>query len=303
MSSRSARRWKPCSGEVCAAVVCAAVALLGCRTAGPVVAGGGGPGSSGLESRREVSPEISKDALLTLLAERQRAASTIKALVDVRGPTGSFLGMLQMRLPEHIRFQGLDPLGRTAFDFISRGEDFALYLPARREVITGRVDALAREAGPAVPVPLPDLLAAVSALVSPFVDVEEAAALERRDGAYLLNIFLSDPGRPSASGGRLVRRLWFDEVRLVLIREEVFGPSGTPRATFTLEDFRLLGGEWRPHRLILARASPPPQADEAGAPALTIAVRELLVNPRLDPEAFAFGSLEGVTVREVGQEP
>ena len=179
-----------------------------------------------------------------------------------------------------------------SFDFISRGEEFELYLPAKREVVRGRVEALDREAGPAVLVPLPDLLAAVSALVSPFVDLDEIAALERRDGLYLLNIFLAGP--PDRQSTRLLRRLWFERERLVLVREEIIGPSGAPRATFTLEDFRLLDGAWRPHRLVLARAGP------GIVPVLTIAIREWQVNARLAPDAFMFGPLAGVAVREAG---
>ena len=287
MSSQSARRWKRYSGEAIAVLALAAVTLLACRTAGPVRAG--------------LGVEVSQEALLSLLADRHRAVSSIKALVDVQGARGrgSFMGILQMRPPEDIRFQGVDSLGRTAFDFISRGEEFELYLPARREVIKGRLDALDREAGPAVSVPLPDLLAAVSALVSPFVDVEEVTALERRDGAYLLNVFLAEPSTRQST--RLLRRLWFEGERLVLIREEVFGPSGASRATFTLEDFRLLDGEWRPHRLILARGAAP-AADARPVPVLTVGIRELQVNPRLDPEAFTFGSIPGVAVREAGEE-
>ncbi len=297
MSSRSARRSRPRSGRVLA-VVGVAVALVACVRPvtsvrpGPVVEPIGDLASTRPSQRHTQVPEVSQDSLLKLLDERRRAVSTLRALVRIESREGALTGTIQMRPPEHVRFQGLDPLGRTAFDFISRGEDAEVYLAARREVIRGRLEALEREAGADPHVSLTDLLTAAASLVSPLVDVEEVAALEMREGRYLLNVFLVHDHT-----ARFVRRLTFEGERLLLVREEVFGPTGAPRAVFTFEDFRMVGGEWRSHRLTLARPGASP------TPVLTVQVLDLVVNGGLTQDAFALGPVPGVTVREAVEPP
>lgn len=299
MFSRSVRRSRPRSGRVLA-VVGVAVALVACVT--PVTSVRPGPTVEPTatrpgqrDTRTSGVAEVSRDALLTLLDDRRRAVSTLKALVKIESREGAVTGTIQMRPPEYVRFQGLDSLGRTALDFISRGEDAEMYLVARREVVRGRLEALEREAGTAPHVSLVDLLTAVASLVSPLVDVEEVTALEVRDGRYLLNVLLVHDHT-----ARFIRRLTFEGDRLLLVREELFGPTGRPRAVFAFEDFRMVSGDWRPHRLTLTRLQAP---GGVAPPVLTVQILDMVVNAVLPPDVFALRPVPGITVREAVEGP
>jgi hypothetical protein len=269
----------------------------------------------GCAPRYSVAPEppllsASLQDLLGQLDRRTRSVETIKALLTIHAEnqTAVTASLLFSRSltgdPASIRLEGFDPFGRTLFDLVSSNHRVLLRLPGEGRVIESGPDkrgdlSLQSEIG----LKADEFRQAVSALVGPYVQSDEIPVLERVGPNYLIHLI-----RVSGVGGRLTKRLWFERVRLRLIREEIFfgagGLSGdsssdqqteNERTVVQFFDYRPLSIpagaeiEW-PGRVVITRPRSGPRADSRGDSEgrgrLELKFQEVHPNAVISPEEY-----------------
>ncbi len=117
---------------------------------------------AGVSSPPVLAPEFSRtpeDVLATLHA-REAKIHSLKGLfqADIRGAYLPFShrihGTLFYERPDSIRVTGLTRTGGALFDFLVRGESYALRVPERRNVVVGRMVDLHRLGDVSLPIQL-----------------------------------------------------------------------------------------------------------------------------------------------------
>ncbi len=105
-----------------------------------------------LQEVKAPSVVMNADAILlaSILSRTYDSIQTLSATVDLQASVGgthkgtetdytSFRGFILLRKPEMLRVIGLLPLVRTqAFDLVSDGSTFKLYIPSKTEVVEGK---------------------------------------------------------------------------------------------------------------------------------------------------------------------
>src|SRR5439155_7812129 len=134
-------------------------------------------------------------------------------------------GYIRFRRPADIRLIGLYPVVRNkAFDMVSNGTDFKLYVPSRNRFIVGRNE---------IDRPSPNKLENLrpqhfldALLVRP-LDLNQNKVLmenltDEDNAAYILHEV-----HPNGDGQLLLRRtIWFDRLNLLMFRELIFDDDG-----------------------------------------------------------------------------
>jgi outer membrane lipoprotein-sorting protein len=174
------------------------------------------------------------DQLTAQLQTVNQQIQTLTVTVDLEPWIGTVLkgelsnfkevrGFVLIRKPNMIRVIGLYPVVRTqAFDMVSNGTTFGLYVPIKNKFIVGNN---------ALETPSPKNLENLrpqhmfEAIVVQPPQQGERAVLENdtdeADAYYIIHLI-------KEQGGRLVlsRNLWFDRVHLLLARQQIFDGAG-----------------------------------------------------------------------------
>jgi hypothetical protein len=198
------------------------------------------------------------------------------------------------RGPSDIRLIGLYPVVRTkAFDMVSNGLDFKLYVPSRNRFLVGR-----DEIGEPSPNKLENLRPRhfLDALLVRPVDLTTEKVLlmnlTDEDNAFYIVPVVHENGNGQL---QLSRSIWFNRYNLSIARQFIFDASGN-----ILTDARY--SDWKTYDNV-----PFPKHIEINRPkdeyAVVIDIVKMDINKGVSPEKFVLPQPEGSALQVVGQPP
>ncbi len=246
-----------------------------------------------------------KHDLLTLIERQYQAIDTLNATVDMVPAVGSVikgkiteykdvLGYLLFKKPDEMRLIGLYPVVRNkAFDMVSRGMDFRLFVPSKNQFIVGR--------NAPFDVPSPNKIENMrpsvfldALLVRPPGPQQRTASVDFTDednAAYILHILDSGPD------GELyvARDVWFDRLTLHIVRQMIFDPKGEIVSDARYSDWKIYDGVPFPKVIDINRPK-----DDYG---VVLTLLKVQINEPMSDEKFALEQPEGTVLQVLGSKP
>jgi outer membrane lipoprotein-sorting protein len=212
--------------------------------------------------------------------------SQITEFKDVRG-------FIVFRKPAGIRIIGLYPVVRnTAFDMVSNGADFKLYVPSRDRFLVGPNDVEKPSANKLENLRPRHFLEAL--MVQPLAPGERSVLenfTDEDNAFYILHIVHEGPGGQL----ELLRTVWFSRLDLRLARQITLDPAGN-----ILTDARYTN--WQPYDGI-----PFPKHIEINRPrdeyAVVLDLVKMDINKGVSDDKFVLNQPEGTTLQTVGSAP
>jgi hypothetical protein len=271
--------------------------------------------SSCLSRRRAISgrggtatPKLlvaDKNSLVEAVLRQYNAVRDFNATVDMVPALGSaeksqitefkdVRAFILFRKPAAIRVIGLYPVIRSkAFDMVSDGADFRLYLPGKNRFITGRNEIVAPSQNKLENLRPEHILDAL--LVKPVESTNHKLLLENftdEDNAdYILHEIRETPDGQL----HLDRNIWFNRVNLQLSRQLIFDANGN-----ILSDDRY--SQWKAYDNV-----PFPKHIEINRPrdeyGVVIDIVKMDINKGVSDDKFVLEQPEGTTLQIVGQPP
>ena len=277
-----------------AAVLCFSFLMTGCLARRRVITRKGGSPQQALLSS-------DKETLLKRIEEIYRSIDTLNATVDMVPALGTankgeiteykdVRGYVLLRKPDDIRIIGLYPVVRNkAFDMVSSGGKFKVYIPARNRFITGEGEIIHPSKKRLENLRPSHFLTAL--LVRPLEEGEQAFLQNLTDedaATYVLHIVRQGPR------GELIpsRAIQFDRLNLALERQIIFDESGNILTDARYRDWENFGNIRFPKEIQINRPR-----DEYG---VVLNVVKLDVNKPLTDEQFALEQPEGTTLQVLG---
>jgi outer membrane lipoprotein-sorting protein len=240
--------------------------------------------------------------LVKRVADQYNAIHDCNATVDMTPAIGTteknrvteykdVRGYILFRKPDEIRIIGLYPLVRnTAFDMVSNGTDFELYVPAKNRFLVGS-NAVEQPSSNKLENLRPQHF--LDALLVKPVTPDEKPLLENftdeENAFYILHLVHED------SNGELVidRTIWFSRVDLKLARQIILDSAGN-----ILTDARY--SEWRQYDNV-----PFPKHIEINRPrdeyAVVLDVQKMDINKGVSNDKFVLTQPPGTQLQQVGK--
>src|SRR5262245_17770210 len=191
------------------------------------------------------------------------------------------------RTPADIRIIGLYPVIRTkAFDMVSNGLDFKLYLPAQTRFITGKNEMETISKNKIENLRPQHFLEAL--MVSPVDPVKEKLFLENftdEDNAY----YIVHVVHPEGAELRLARTIWFNRLDLKLTRQLVFDGVGNILTDARYSDWKSYDNVPFPKHVEINRPH-----DEYG---VVLDVVKMDINKGLSDDKFVLEQPEGTKLQ------
>ncbi len=240
----------------------------------------------------------------------QQAAKiqTLNATVDLAGSTGGskkgkitdyqeIKGYILVRKPDTLRMIGLFPIVRNrAFDMVSNGQTFKLWVPPKNKFYVGRNDVI----NPSSKQPLENLrpqhiLDAL--LLREIAPQNEIAVLEQSNETVLdpkthkdvlQPDYVIDVIRKSDRSWFLSRKIYFNRIDLLPHRQVVYDRNGNVATDATYEAFKDYSGVQFPSLIHIFR----PQEEYA----VTLTIEKMTMNQPLTEEQFALNQPAGAQV-------
>ena len=246
-----------------------------------------------------------KERLIRIIADQYAAIQTLNATVDMAPALGTankgkiteykeVRAYILFRKPSSIRIIGLYPVVRnTAFDMVSDGSQFSLYLPSKSRFIKGPNQIEKPSANKLENLRPQHFLDAL--LVRPIDTAHDQTLLENftdEDNAvYKLSVIAPTPG------GQLVleRELWFERLKLQLVRELIFDASGDILTDARYSDWKYYDSVPFPKHIEIERPK-----DEYG---VVITLVKMEINKPVTEDKFQLEQPEGTQLQVVGAEP
>src|SRR5690242_15080043 len=212
--------------------------------------------------------------------------SRITEYKDVRG-------FILFRKPADIRIVGLYPVVRnTAFDMVSNGSDFKLYVPVKNRFLVGRNT---------IEQPSPNKLENLrpqhflDALLVPPVPPDRKLILENytdEDNAFYILHLVQE-----SSSGQLVleRTIWLSRVDLRLARQIRLDSDGNILSDARYSDWRMYDNVPFPKHIEINRPR-----DEY---AVVLDIQKMDINKGVTDDKFVLNQPEGTQLQTVGQAP
>ena len=246
-----------------------------------------------------------KDGLIQAIARQFAAIQTLNATVDMVPALGTankgkiteykdIRAYILFRKPAEIRIIGLYPVVRSkAFDMVSDGARFRLYIPSRNRFIEG-----ANQIEKPSPNNLENLRPQhfVEALIARPVDTaRERTVLENftdEDNAvYILSVVTQ------GEGGELFlqRQVWFERLRLQMVRQLIFDPTGDILTDARYNDWQRYDGVAFPKVVEINRPK-----DEYG---VVLTVVKMDINKPLTADKFELERPAGTELSTAGARP
>jgi len=242
----------------------------------------------------------SKAELLQKIIEQYNAIHDFNATVDMTPALGTaeknriteykdVRGYILFRKPDEIRIIGLYPVVRnTAFDMVSLGEQFKLYVPTKNRFLVGENDVQQLSENKLENLRPQHFLEAL--LVRP-VDPQDNVFLENftdEDNAFLILHVVRQAGQQL----ELTRTIWFNRVDLRIARQILLDPMGN-----ILTDARY--SSWQMYDDV-----PFPKHIEIDRPrdeyAVVLDVVKMDINKGVSDDKFVLNQPEGTTLQLVG---
>ncbi len=245
-----------------------------------------------------------KASLIKEIADSYAAIQTLNATVDMVPALGTankgkiteykdVRAYIKFRKPSEIRLTGLYPVVRSeAFDMVSNGTQFRLFIPSKERFIEGT-----SEMEPLSPNKWENLrpqhfLDAL--IVRPIDAAHDETTLENltdEDNAvYILSV-------NAHANGQLVlqRQLWFDRLKLHLIRQLIFDPSGDILTDARYSDWQQYDNIAFPKEIDIERPK-----DEYGVVITAVTIE---MNKPLSDDKFLLEQPEGSQLHVLGADP
>jgi len=242
-----------------------------------------------------------RDILVQTLARQYEAIKDFNATVDMVPALGSaekrkiteykdVRAFVLYRAPRDIRLIGLYPVVRSkAFDMVSNGIDFKLYLPAQSRFITGRNEIQQVSKNKIENLRPQHFLEAL--MVRP-VEATDKLLLENftdEDNAfYILQIV-----RENGSDLQLKRTIWFNRLDLLLARELVFDETGNILTDARYSEWKAYDNVRFPKHVEINRPH-----DEYG---VVMDVVKMDINKGVSDDKFVLDQPEGTKLQVLGQ--
>ena len=243
--------------------------------------------------------------LLAVLNKQYEAVHDFSAQVDMVPALGSaeknhiteykdVRAYIRFRKPTDIRLIGLYPVVRSkAFDMVSDGNDFKLYIPAKSLFLVGRNTIEQPSANKLENLRPQHFLDAL--MVRPIDSKNEKVMMENftdEDNAY----YIVHAVRELTDGQlQLHRTVWFSRLDLTMARQMIFDEAGN-----LLTDARY--SQWHNYDNV-----PFPKHIEINRPhdeyAVVLDIVKLDINKGIEDDQFVLERPEGTTLRVVGQPP
>jgi outer membrane lipoprotein-sorting protein len=244
-----------------------------------------------------------RDTLVNEIAKQFDAIHDINATVDMTPALGSaeknkvteykdVRAYIVFRKPSDIRLIGLYPVVRnTAFDMVSTGPTFNLYVPSRNRFLTGRNEIVQPSANKLENLRPTHFLDAL--IVRPVDPADDKVLLENLtdedDASYILHIV----HEPSAGQLRLVRAVWFSRIDLSLSRELLYDADGNILTDARYSDWRAYDNVRFPKHIVINRPR-----DEYG---VVIDIVKMDINKGVSDDKFVLKQPEGSVRQVVGE--
>jgi hypothetical protein len=245
-----------------------------------------------------------KNALLARIKTQYQAIQTLSITANLVPALGSVnkgkiteykdvTAYFLFKKPDEIRIIGLYPVVRTtAFDMVSAGNDFRVYLPSKSRFIEGRNELSALS-----PNKLENLRPSVfldAMFVRPPAPKESVAINDFTDedtAAYILHlIYNDDHGDP-----HIGREIWFDRLTLNIARQIIYDPNDEIVTDARYSEWTKYNGVPFPKVIDINRPK-----DEYG---VVITVVKAEINKPITDEKFVLQQPEGTTLQVLGQKP
>jgi outer membrane lipoprotein-sorting protein len=246
-----------------------------------------------------------QSTLVNIISRQYEAIHDFNATVDMVPALGSaekskiteykdVRAFILFRRPGDIRLIGLYPVVRyKAFDMVSDGTNFKLYVPARNRFLVGRNEIDQPSQNKLENLRPQHFLEAL--LVRPIDANRDKLLLENftdEDNAfYVLHVVHVNGGGEL----QLDRTIWFNRYNLTLARQLIFDAAGN-----ILTDARY--AEWQPYDNVAF-----PKHIEVNRPrdeyAVVIDIVKMDINKGVSDDKFVLDQPEGTTLQVVGQAP
>jgi outer membrane lipoprotein-sorting protein len=246
-----------------------------------------------------------RQTLLNRIARQFAAVRNFSATVDLVPALGSaeksriteykdVRAYILFRTPNDIRIIGLYPVVRNkAFDMVSTGPDFRLYIPAKSRLITGRNDQVLPDATNKLYNLRPQHF--LEALIVRPPDVDEKPVLENLtdedDAAYIIHLVRTTPDGQM----QLSRSIWFDRLNLLLARELVYDPLGNILTDARYSEWKSYDNIAFPSNVVINRPR-----DEYG---VVLTVVKMDINQGVSDDKFVLQQPEGTQLQVLGESP
>ena len=248
------------------------------------------------------------EQLVAKIDQQAAKMQTINATVDLAGSTGGskkgkitdyqeIKGYILLRKPDTLRMIGLFPIVRNrAFDMVSNGETFKLWIPPTNKFYVGRNDVI----NPKATKPLENLRPQhiLDALLLRQIDAQNEIAVLEQGNETVLDPkthkdvlqpeYVIDVIRKSDKGWFLSRKIYFNRVDLLPHRQMVYDKNGNVATDASYEDFKDYSGVEFPTIIHIFR----PQEEYA----VTLTIEKMTMNQPLTEEQFALNQPAGAQV-------
>lgn len=245
-----------------------------------------------------------KQTLIDRLARNYQDIQSFSATVDMTPALGSsekskiteykdVRGYILFRKPADIRIIGLYPVVRNkAFDMVSNGTDFRLYLPSSNRFVVGSNQLPARSKNKIENLRPQHFLEAL--LVAPMQPGEKAELMNFTDednAVYILHFVRVQPD------GEILptRSVWFNRLNLHIARQLVYDQAGN-----ILTDARY--SDWQNYDAV-----PFPKIIDIDRPqdeyAVVLTVVKMEINRGVSNDKFVLEQPEGTQLQVLGQPP
>ena len=244
-----------------------------------------------------------RETLVNEIAKQYQAIRDFTATVDMIPALGTaekskiteykdVRAYIVFRKPADIRIIGLYPVVRnTAFDMVSTGPDFSLYVPSRNRFLTGRNEIIKPSANKLENLRPTHFLEAM--LVRPVDPNADKLLLENftdeDDAFYILHVVRETDAREL----RLVRTIWFNRLDLQLARQLVFDEGGNILTDARSSEWRAYDNVHFPKHIEINRPR-----DEYG---VVIDIVKMDINKGVSDDKFVLKQPPGSTLQVVGQ--
>ena len=244
-------------------------------------------------------------SLLDAIRHQYEAIQDFSATVDMVPALGSaeknriteykdVRAYIRFRKPSNIRLIGLLPVVRSqAFDMVSDGATFKLYVPSKNRFIVGRNE-----------IEKPSSNKLENLRPQHFLDALMVRPIDLKNFHVMIENFTDEDNayyilhevREAPSGElRLSRTIWFNRLDLLMARQMIFDDDGN-----ILTDARY--SQWHPYDNV-----PFPKHIEINRPrdeyAVVIDLVKMDINKGVPDDQFVLDQPEGTTLQPIGQPP
>jgi len=248
---------------------------------------------------------VNRATLLDIVLRQYNAMHDFSATVDMVPALGSteksriteykdVRAFILFRKPADIRIIGLVPLVRNkAFDMVSGGSDFKLYIPSRNRFIVGR-NAIEQPSANKIENLRPQHF--LDSLIVRPIDLDTSKVLvenftDEDNAFYILHeIHANGDGQL-----QLARTIWFSRLNLQLARQLIFDPDGNILTDARYSQWQAWDNIGFPKHVEINRPR-----DEYG---VVIDIVKMDINKGVTDDKFVLDQPEGSTLQTVGQPP